>query len=205
MATGFTASLSLILVSELGDKTFFTAAVLAMRHSRAVVFAGAFGALALMTVLSVSIGQVFSLLPHFVTRYGAIALLIFFGLRLISQARKIPPNAAKLEQQEATALVDKAEKRLFGRLTEWAVLMEAFSLTFCAEWGDRTQVATIALSADNPAWGVITGGSLGHGICTAIAVIGGKMLASRISEKLVTYIGGVLFLVFAAVSLIEGL
>lgn len=48
----FMASLSVIIVSELGDKTFFIAAIMAMRHSRLVVFAGAIASLWLMTVLS---------------------------------------------------------------------------------------------------------------------------------------------------------
>lgn len=48
----FIASLSVIIVSEIGDKTFFIAAILAMRHSRIVVFTGAISALGLMTVFS---------------------------------------------------------------------------------------------------------------------------------------------------------
>lgn len=48
----FLASLSVIVVSELGDKTFFIAAIMAMRHPRLTVFAGAIGALAVMTILS---------------------------------------------------------------------------------------------------------------------------------------------------------
>lgn len=48
----FVASLSMIIVSELGDKTFFIAAIMAMRHPRITVFTGAISALALMTVLS---------------------------------------------------------------------------------------------------------------------------------------------------------
>lgn len=48
----FLASLSVIVVSELGDKTFFIAAIMAMRHPRLIVFTGAISALALMTVLS---------------------------------------------------------------------------------------------------------------------------------------------------------
>ncbi len=45
----------LILFSELGDKTFFIAVLLAVkyRQSQGLVFAGAFGALAAMTVISV--------------------------------------------------------------------------------------------------------------------------------------------------------
>jgi hypothetical protein len=37
----FVASVSVIVVSELGDNTFFIAAIMAMQHSRLVVFAGA--------------------------------------------------------------------------------------------------------------------------------------------------------------------
>lgn len=48
----FIASFSVIIVSELGDKTFFIAAIMAMRHPRVTVFAGAIAALAAMTVLS---------------------------------------------------------------------------------------------------------------------------------------------------------
>jgi hypothetical protein len=48
----FIASLSVIIVSELGDKTFFIAAIMAMRHSRVVVFTGAILALIVMTIIS---------------------------------------------------------------------------------------------------------------------------------------------------------
>ena len=37
---GFIATLSVIVVSELGDKTFFIAAIMAMRHPRWTVFIG---------------------------------------------------------------------------------------------------------------------------------------------------------------------
>ena len=42
----------MIWVTELGDKTFFIAAILAMRFDRLIIFTGALGALAVMTVLS---------------------------------------------------------------------------------------------------------------------------------------------------------
>ena len=44
----------LILFSELGDKTFFIAVLLALKKNKGLVFAGTFGALAIMTVISVS-------------------------------------------------------------------------------------------------------------------------------------------------------
>jgi len=39
----FFNSLSMIMVTEIGDKTFFIAAVMAMRYDRSVVFSGAIG------------------------------------------------------------------------------------------------------------------------------------------------------------------
>jgi len=51
---------------------------------------------------------------------------------------------------------------------------------------------------------VTLGAILGHSMCTGLAVVGGKFLASRISEKTVTLIGGSLFLLFALHSFIMG-
>lgn len=48
----FVAAISVIIVSELGDKTFFIAAIMAMRYNRLTVLAGAMLALGLMTCLS---------------------------------------------------------------------------------------------------------------------------------------------------------
>lgn len=76
------------------------------------------------------------------------------------------------------------------------VFIQSLTMTFLAEWGDRSQIATIALAAAKDPVGVTIGGCLGHSICTGMAVIGGRMLAARISEKSVAFYGGLVFLVF---------
>jgi putative Ca2+/H+ antiporter (TMEM165/GDT1 family) len=200
----FTAGLLLITLSELGDKTFFIAVILAMRHSRRLVFAGVWAALALMTILSVIVGQAISLLPQSYVDYGEIVLFITFGLKLLYDAIRMPANACETgEVQEAAAVVEEAERELPKQPTTLAICLEAFFLTFMAEWGDRTQIATIALAASNNWLGVTIGAILGHGICSAIAVLGGRMIAGRISERAITAIGGSLFLLFGAIALLE--
>jgi Ca2+/H+ antiporter, TMEM165/GDT1 family len=87
----------------------------------------------------------------------------------------------------------------------WAVFTQGFTLTFLAEWGDRSQIATIALAAAKNVVGVTVGGILGHSMCTGLAVVGGRLLAARISEKTVHLVGGALFLVFGLHSLVFGL
>jgi putative Ca2+/H+ antiporter (TMEM165/GDT1 family) len=70
--------------------------------------------------------------------------------------------------------------------------------------GDRSQIATIALAAAKNPYGVIVGGLIGHALCTGMAVIGGRMLAAKISEKSVAIVGGILFLFFGITAFIYG-
>eukprot|EP00854_Cymbomonas_tetramitiformis_P021555 gene21555-25923_t len=84
---GFVSSFSIIFVSELGDKTFFIAALLAMRQGRTPVLVGGVAALALMTIISVGIGILFQKLPTVLANFPiekfATALLVYFGVRTI--------------------------------------------------------------------------------------------------------------------------
>ena len=49
--------------------------------------------------------------------------------------------------------------------------------------------------------GVASGAIVGHAAATLMAVIGGAILSKHISEKTIGYIGGSLFLLFAAATL----
>ncbi|HLO85169.1 MAG TPA: TMEM165/GDT1 family protein [Nostocaceae cyanobacterium] len=203
MLTAFTAGLLLITISELGDKTFFIAVILSMRHSRGLVFAGVTAALAAMTILSVIFGQIVSLLPKVYIYYAEVALFIGCGLKLLYDAYKMAPSEDSPEAvEEAKEAVEKAN--VLDKKSIWSILLQAFALTFVAEWGDRTQFATITLAAGNNPFGVTLGAVLGHAICAAIAVLGGKLIAGRISERQITLIGGCLFIIFGIIAAIQG-
>lgn len=51
--------------------------------------------------------------------------------------------------------------------------------------------------------GVVAGAVAGHGVATGIAVAGGGLLSNYISERSAQYIGGSLFLVFAAATVYD--
>ncbi|CAD6188385.1 unnamed protein product [Caenorhabditis auriculariae] len=213
---GFLASFSVIVVSELGDKTWFIAVILSMRHSRLTVFAGAIAALALMTVLSACLGWVTQLIPRAVTYYVSTALFALFGLKMLHEGWHMSASEGQEVFEESQAEVSKRELGLDAgkyaalesgeqtRSSTWLIFsftsrifIESFTLTFLAEWGDRSQLTTIILGARENITGVIIGGVLGHALCTGIAVIGGKLVAQRISVRTVTLIGGVVFILFA--------
>lgn len=217
----FIASLSVIVVSELGDKTFFIAAIMAMRHPRLTVFAGAIGALALMTVLSAVFGMAATIIPRVYTYYISTALFAIFGLKMLKEGYYMSPNEGQEELEEVqmdlrkrddelekesssvlvtqdpeSGVVRKAKKKTAWYLVSH-VLMQSFTMTFLAEWGDRSQLTTIILAARENVFGVIVGGVLGHALCTGLAVLGGRMIAQKISVRTVTLVGGAVFIIFA--------
>ncbi|KAG6612855.1 isoform b [Phytophthora cinnamomi] len=218
--SGFVSGILTIWATEIGDKTFFIAAILSMKKDRVVVFAGAIGALIVMTVLSVVMGVVATkFLPPSLTHYLGGVLFVVFGVKMLYDAREM--NAAGPSDE-----LTEVEEELMGKKDEDAVQAEhveeglgkpesatdgmikvfsqTFLMTFLAEWGDRSQIATVTLSATKDAFGVTLGAILGHSMCTGIAVIGGKFLATRISERTVTLVGGVLFVMFALHSFVTG-
>lgn len=226
----FLISFLMIIVSEIGDKTFLIAAIMAMKHSRLVVFSAAFSSLALMSVLSAFLGHVVpNLLPKQYTDVCAALLFLCFGVRMLYEAYYMDDNdneemmeveeelktvedrdrANKLEELEVgglestmpannTSKTEQAKEGLMNlmQLVFSPVFVQTFVLTFLGEWGDRSQISTIALAAANNVYYVTAGVVIGHGMCTAGAVIGGRMLASKISVKTVTFAGAILFLIF---------
>lgn len=211
----FIASISVILVSEIGDKTFFIAAIMAMRHPRLTVFAGAMSALALMTVLSAVFGWLINVIPRAYTYYISTALFAVFGIKMLKEGFNMSDAEAQGEIEEVQSDLrrkdEEFEKETItdpesgGKRTKGPgifslisrVFLQAFTLTFLAEWGDRSQLTTIILGANQDVYGVIIGGVLGHSLCTGLAVLGGRMIAQKISVRTVTIIGGVVFLLFA--------
>ncbi|KAF3903326.1 hypothetical protein AA313_de0203436 [Arthrobotrys entomopaga] len=245
----FTLSFLMIIFSEIGDKTFLIAALMAMKHSRTLVFSAAFSSLVVMTVLSAVLGHaVPTLLPKRFTNWLASLLFFVFGGRMLMEGLKMEKGTAGVQEEmrEVEQELQEKEQEARGRSGSTASMMEegivpprsqkrnplrrsssptlsddsddegfdqrggsssgsikvvsdgvqnlaalllspawvqTFVMTFLGEWGDRSQIATIAMAAGQDYWFVIIGAIVGHGCCTAGAVIGGKLLAERISVR----------------------
>lgn len=239
----------MILVSEVGDKTFLVAALMAMRHDRLLVFSAAFGALIVMTVLSAVLGHaVPTLIPERLTHFAAAVLFLIFGLKMLKEGKDMDPNEGvgeemkevemELEEKEHEARKNSRRRsevtpyalesgrgrrsrsdsrlpapprspssspsrspspsgtsiksvmdglgNLLGLLLSPA-WVQTFVMTFLGEWGDRSQIATIAMAAGSDYWWVVLGALVGHACCTGVAVVGGKAIAGRVSLRVGTF------------------
>ncbi|KAI9450147.1 UPF0016-domain-containing protein [Lactarius psammicola] len=255
---GFAQAFSMIIVSEIGDKTFLIAAILAMRHPRLLVFAGALGSLVVMSILSAAMGHILpALIPKRWTQLAAGVLFLIFGAKLFLEGKDMPSGNEKVleEMREAEEEIneDVAEHDGTGRVSAngdvipleeieaggpaatgnghargekpkshssplkgmlegtrnlcsfllGPVFVQGFVLTFLGEWGDRSQIATIMLAAAHNVYIVAIGTIIGHTCCTALAVISGRYISTKISAKHVTLGGAALFLCFGLVYLYE--
>ncbi|GAU29460.1 hypothetical protein TSUD_227250 [Trifolium subterraneum] len=190
LSTGFASAFLLIFFSELGDKTFFIAALLAARNSAGVVFIGTFGALAAMTVISVALGRTFhyvdELLPF---RFGQTDLpiddiaAVYFGVSTLLDASSSDGQKSDDEQKEAELAVSEFSGNGAGIVAAASTIVSTFLLVFVAEWGDKSFFSTIALAAASSPLGVIAGSLAGHGVATLLAVLGGSLLGTFLSEK----------------------
>ncbi|KAF8510807.1 hypothetical protein BU17DRAFT_55130 [Hysterangium stoloniferum] len=247
-------SFAMIIASEIGDKTFLIAAILAMRHPRGVVFAGAFGSLVVMSCLSAAMGHLLpTLIPRRWTQAAAALLFLVFGVKMLQEARSMKSGNEKIQEElreveeeieDEDAKIDgtgargqndevipleameeggrlsnggphlpvpkhsnfsglREGTRNFFMLLFGPVFVQAFVLTFLGEWGDRSQIATIALAAAHNLYVVAFGTIIGHSCCTALAVIGGRWLSTKISVKHVTLGGACLFLIFSVIYFYE--
>merc|ERR1719162_2854496 len=101
---GFTTSTTMIIATEIGDKTFFIAAVLSMRNSRYSVLFGSVMALVCMTVLSTLMGLILpSILPKSYTHIIGGLLFFYFGIKLMYDSRsmenKVSDELGEVEEE----------------------------------------------------------------------------------------------------------
>ncbi|KAJ2220394.1 GCR1-dependent translation factor 1, partial [Coemansia sp. RSA 520] len=94
------ASILMIFVSEIGDKTFLIAAILAMSNPRSTIFLAACSALWLMSILSAFLGHaVVTLIPMSWVSLSAAIMFLVFGVKLLQEAREMDGSEISKEMQ----------------------------------------------------------------------------------------------------------
>jgi len=203
--TGFYQAFSLVFVSEIGDKTFFIAGLLAAQSGRLLSFLGSISALAVMTIISVVLGQLFHNVPAGLTQglplddIAAVLAFTFFGIKTLMEALEceVDEEGCGVDAELAEAEEDVEGSGITARASVWTKVVSIFGLVFAEEFGDRSFLSTIALSAAQNPVSVGAGSVAAHAIATGIAVTTGSYVAKYVSEKTIGYIGGTLFIIFA--------
>jgi Ca2+/H+ antiporter, TMEM165/GDT1 family len=173
-------SFALIAAAEIGDKSQLVCMTLASRHRALPILLGAILAFAVLNTLAVVFGvAIANWLPQYVVA-GTVALLFaVFGIHALR---------VQEEDEETEEVVEKSGHSIF---------FTTFLLITVAEFGDKTQLAVVALSSTALPVAVWLGSTAALATTSALGVLAGRTVLQKIPLTLLHRLSGAIFLVLA--------
>jgi len=175
-ATSFT----LIAAAEIGDKSQLVCMTLASRHRAAPILLGAVIAFAFLNTLAVFFGvAIASWLPEYIVALAVTLLFAIFGFHVL----------VAHEDEDGEEIKEKSGHGIF---------FTTFLLITVAEFGDKTQLAVVALSSTAMPAAVWLGATAALTFTSALGIWAGRTILQKFPLALLHKISGVIFLILAA-------
>jgi Ca2+/H+ antiporter, TMEM165/GDT1 family len=177
------ATLVLIALAEIGDKSQLVCMVLAARHGRVrPVLFGAAVAFSLLNAAAVLFGATLAVwLPQSWVLIAMVALFAAFGLHSLLHA-------------------EAEEDAVEGEIKGCGLFATAFLMIFLAEMGDKTQIAVAGLAGIYPATAVWGGATVALILTSAAGALAGKTVLRRLPVVWLHRLAGVFFLALAGLA-----
>jgi len=172
----------LIVAAEMGDKSQLVCMALASRHKGLPVVLGAIAAFAMLNTLAVVFGVVIAQwLPEYVIATIVAVLFTVFGIH--SLRVKAPEGDEEVQ-----------EKSSHG------IFFSTFLLITVAEFGDKTQLAVVALSSTTAPTAVWLGSTAALATTSIIGALAGRTILQKLPLMVLHKISGSIFLVLAIIA-----
>ncbi|MBV5300225.1 MAG: hypothetical protein RL674_1465 [Pseudomonadota bacterium] len=173
-------SFVLIVAAEMGDKSQLVCMTLAARHRPIPVALGAIVAFAVLNTLAVVFGlQIANWLPPYLL--SSVVALLFFGFGVHSLR-------VNDDNEEETPIIQSSHN----------IFLTTFLLIVMAEFGDKTQLAVVALSSTLSPVAVWLGSTAALACTSILGCLAGRAILQKISINLLHRISGAFFLMLAA-------
>jgi putative Ca2+/H+ antiporter (TMEM165/GDT1 family) len=176
------ATIPVVFIGELPDKTMFASLVLATKGRPRQVWLGAGAAFLVHVAIAVTVGvALFALLPKRALD-AVVAAMFFFGAIY-----------AWREGRKREEPVDQKQTSRHG------AILTAFAVIFLAEWGDLTQILTANLAAKYHApLSVAVGSVLALWAVAALAVASGQSLLRLVNIAVIRKATAAVLLILTA-------
>lgn len=173
------SSYLLIFAAEIGDKSQLVCMVLAARYRAFPVLLGAILAFILLNTLAVTFGvAIANWIPEVYISAIVAILFAIFGV-----------HALRIEEETDDGTVEVGNHH--------SIIISTFLLISVAEFGDKTQLAVVALSSTSTPIAVWIGSTLALMTTSALGVLAGRTILQRIPITLLHRISGVIFILLA--------
>ncbi|MCF6205091.1 MAG: TMEM165/GDT1 family protein [Methylococcaceae bacterium] len=179
-----TASTSFILIAaaEIGDKSQLVCMTLATRHRATPIVLGAITAFAFLNSLAVLFGSaIANWVPDYIVSAIVALLFAIFGI-----------HSLRIEEdEEEDEIIEKSGHNIF---------FTTFLLITVAEFGDKTQLAVVALSSTTLPIAVWIGATCALAFTSALGVLAGRTVLQKCPLTLLHKISGSIFLILAVIA-----
>ena len=176
--TGFT----LIAAAEIGDKSQLVCMTLASRHRAWPIVLGAIAAFGLLNTLAVIFGAaIASWLPEYIVATTVAVLFAIFGIH----------SLRVFEDDDTEEVKEKSGHGIF---------FTTFVLITIAEFGDKTQLAVVALSSTAEPLAVWLGATAALTMTSALGVLAGRTVLQKIPLVLLHRFSGAIFLILSGIA-----
>lgn len=182
----FFSSFSTMLLVELPDKTLIATLILSTRYHKLPVFIGVSLAFLAQCVIAVLAGSLLTKLPENVVAY-IVAVLFTVGAIVLWRSA----SHAGEDEDVMTVMTTSPVK----------MALISFTVLFAAEWGDASQLLTVALTAKFHApFAVGLGSWLALVGVAALAILLGKFIQAKVPLHLIQRIAAGVFAMFATIA-----
>jgi Ca2+/H+ antiporter, TMEM165/GDT1 family len=180
MAAITSSSYLLIFAAEIGDKSQLVCMVLATRYRALPVLFGATLAFVILNTLAVTFGvAIANWVPEVLISAIVAVLFMVFGIQ-----------ALRVEEEEDDGDTVKVDNHR-------SIFITTLLLISFAEFGDKTQLAVVALSSTSVPLAVWLGSTLALISTSALGVLAGRTILQRVPISLLHRISGVIFIILA--------
>lgn len=172
-------SFALIAAAEIGDKSQLVCMTLASRHRAMPIMLGAIAAFAFLNTLAVVFGvAIASWLPEYIVAAIVAFLFAAFGI-----------HSLRIEEDDD----DEEIKEKSGH----GIFFTTFLLITMAEFGDKTQLAVVALSSTAAPIAVWFGSTAALASTSALGILAGRTILQKVPLTLLHKISGTIFLLLS--------
>ena len=226
---GFYAGFTIILISGIGDKLFFLNMIYASVNSFCYAFLVSLGISEIMNLINISLGELLKkYIPIPIMEYIAIGIFAFLGIWLIIKGIRIPEQKLIEKYDEEKRLLkdkninnekeennninnykqidiiesdrERKEEEQVGVFDSW---WKYFILYFFASIGDKSQIFTILITTKYNFISIFNGTVFGIALLVLIAVAFGKSISISLTNKQISIICGIFFLLYSLVYFID--
>jgi putative Ca2+/H+ antiporter (TMEM165/GDT1 family) len=169
----------LIAAAEMGDKSQLVCMTLAAKHRPTPILLGSIVAFAFLNSLAVIFGvAIASWLPEYVVAAAVSSLFAVFGIH----------SLRVVEEDDNGEINEKSGHGIF---------FTTFLMITLAEFGDKTQLAVVALSSAAVPVAVWLGSTLALASTSALGILAGRTILQKIPLVWLHKMSGLIFLILA--------